>query len=105
MDYPDEEFLRSGIEDKALYLEFKAIVQPFFDRAHANPLGDRRALQAETRVAVMEFLKSTTQNCNKLSARNLQVALRFDLVLCEQSNRLFLKAVNVHDAGDFSLWR
>ena len=37
MDYPDEEFLRSGIEDKALYLEFKAIVQPFLDRAHANP--------------------------------------------------------------------
>ena len=57
MDYPDEEFLRSGIEDKALYLEFKAILQPFLDRAHANPWGDRRALQAETRVAVMEFLK------------------------------------------------
>jgi hypothetical protein len=57
MDDVDEEFLHSGIQDKAIYLEFKAIVQPFIDKANAEPWGDHSRLQAEMRAAMMPFLK------------------------------------------------
>jgi hypothetical protein len=57
MDDVDEEFLHSGIEDKAVYLEFKATVQPYLDKANADPWGDHSGLDAEMRAAVMEFLK------------------------------------------------
>ena len=54
----DEEFLHSGIKDKAVFLELKAIVQPFLDRAKANQ-GDLTSIDAEMRAAVMPFLKKT----------------------------------------------
>lgn len=57
MDDADVDFKHSGIEDKAVYLEFKAIVQPFIDRANADPWGDQRSLEAEMRTAMMPFLK------------------------------------------------
>ena len=57
MDDADEGFLQSGIEDKATYLEFKAVVQPYLDKANADPWGDHSGLQTEMRAAVMEFLR------------------------------------------------
>ena len=57
MDYEDEDFKHSGIEDKALYLECKAIFQPFIDKANADPWGDHSSLAAEMRAAMMPFLK------------------------------------------------
>ena len=43
----DDEFLHSGIEDKALHLEFKAIVQPYIDKANADPWSDHSRLRRD----------------------------------------------------------
>jgi hypothetical protein len=50
-------FKHSGITDRSLYLEFKAIVQPFLDKANADPHGDHTSLDAEMRAALLPFLK------------------------------------------------
>jgi len=60
MDDLDQQFLHSGIQDKALYLEFKTIVQPFIDKANADPWGDHSIIEAEMRAAMMPFLKKHT---------------------------------------------
>jgi len=57
MDDAEDEFRRSGIQDKALYAEFKALVQPFLDRANADPWGDHSGIIADMRAAVIPFLK------------------------------------------------
>jgi hypothetical protein len=51
------DYEHSGIADKALFLEFRAIVQPFIDKANADPWGDHSGIEAEMRVAMMPFLK------------------------------------------------
>ena len=56
----DEEFRRSGIQDKALCS--KPLVQPFLDRANADPLGDHSGIIADMRAAVIPFLKKHNPN-------------------------------------------